>query len=75
MIQQVKARWRHLPRKSQQRLLSGLSMGVAILVAVVAASGLHGYWRDVLLGLCSVVELGVIVLQIRIGRPRNAHHP
>jgi hypothetical protein len=42
------------------------------MIVVVATSGLHGAGRIVLLGLFSVLELGVIVLQIRIGRQRPA---
>ncbi|MHB1611878.1 MAG: hypothetical protein ACYCT0_09340 [Sulfobacillus sp.] len=52
------------PAKRHQR--------VATMIVVVATSGLHGYWHAFLLGLCSVLELGVIVLQIRIGRQRPA---
>ncbi|MHB1957062.1 MAG: hypothetical protein ACYCOU_25380 [Sulfobacillus sp.] len=71
-IKRGNASWHQMPRKTQQRLLNGISAFVATMIVVVATSGLHGYWHAFLLGLCSVLELGVIVLQIRIGRQRPA---
>ena len=72
LIKRGQIAWRQTPRKTQQRLLNGVSALVATMIAVVATSGLHGAGRIVLLGLFSVLELGVIVLQIRIARQRTA---
>lgn len=65
-LKRWKAYWYLMPSKRQQGILVGISGFNATMIAMVATSGMHGYWYGFLLGMWSGLELGTIILQIRM---------